>query len=319
MRILVAEDTKAIAILVERLLRSAGYEPTVVKDGEAALEKARQESFDLLLIDWMMPNLDGMGLLRALPAGHPPVVVMTSLPGDQAASYVRDAGAQGFVQKPIRGHTLLPALKAALRRSERVGRESRRPSGPQTGMTVLLAGPQGRRPLEHLCLDLGYLPGTALLVHQCAPWWVAHATKEALRKCSPLTVAEATDRTPWRPGHMYVTEQGSHTLFDGQLGCFVLDPASPPRNGARPSADVLIESMLDVFGDRSRIVVAGGIGRDGLEGLQLAQQAGAEILVLDPRRAADPELPKSAVATLGLTALRLPAIAEALASASQAA
>ena len=68
MRVLVAEDEERLAALLEQALLEAGHAPSVVHDGEAALAAARRGGFDVLLLDWMLPGVEGPDVVRALRA-----------------------------------------------------------------------------------------------------------------------------------------------------------------------------------------------------------------------------------------------------------
>src|SRR4051812_22224987 len=65
-RVLVAEDDERLATLLDQVLSEAGHAASVVHDGPAALQAARRGGFDVLLLDWMLPGLEGPDVLRAL-------------------------------------------------------------------------------------------------------------------------------------------------------------------------------------------------------------------------------------------------------------
>lgn len=80
MRVLVAEDEVRLAVLLTQVLLEAGYTAVVVHDGLEALEVARRGGFDVLLLDWMMPGMEGPEVLRTLRGeGHAtPALVLTA-------------------------------------------------------------------------------------------------------------------------------------------------------------------------------------------------------------------------------------------------
>jgi CheY-like chemotaxis protein len=104
-RILVVEDNRHDRSLVGFLLDAFGYEPTVVGDGTAAIELVRSERFDLVLLDLLMPAMDGFETLRELRAsgalGDTPVVALTVLAGDDNRRRAIAAGFDGHIAKPI--------------------------------------------------------------------------------------------------------------------------------------------------------------------------------------------------------------------------
>ena len=106
MRILVADDEADVRLLLELALGDApGVALTVVSSGRAAIERALAERFDLIVLDGLMPDLDGAATCRALKndprTAFVPVVFLTALSSDAARAEMRVAGAAGFVAKPF--------------------------------------------------------------------------------------------------------------------------------------------------------------------------------------------------------------------------
>jgi two-component system chemotaxis sensor kinase CheA len=124
-RILVAEDSDMIREVIKRELTAAGFEVTAASDGEEALDLARQQSFDAVSTDVMMPKLDGYELTRALRADPryqaTPIVMVTSKDAriDTLRGY--DAGADAYLTKPADAAELIRTLDALLARRARAG------------------------------------------------------------------------------------------------------------------------------------------------------------------------------------------------------
>ncbi|HLP42849.1 MAG TPA: response regulator, partial [Fibrobacteria bacterium] len=78
-RILVVEDDRNMALGLEFNLKSEGFDVTVCSDGESGLEALETQTFDLLVLDWMMPGMDGMEVLRRLRGRNVriPVLLLT--------------------------------------------------------------------------------------------------------------------------------------------------------------------------------------------------------------------------------------------------
>ena len=70
MRILVVEDEARLARLISRVLREEGYAPETASDGRTGLARALAEEFDLLIVDWMLPDLDGVEVIKRLRAAE---------------------------------------------------------------------------------------------------------------------------------------------------------------------------------------------------------------------------------------------------------
>jgi CheY-like chemotaxis protein len=100
--ILLVEDSRFLRVASERALVKAGYEVVCAGDGEAALLLAREHLPNLIVLDMMLPKLDGLGVLRALKqdprTGNIPVVVLTGL-GQQNEGKLKKEGAAAYFTK----------------------------------------------------------------------------------------------------------------------------------------------------------------------------------------------------------------------------
>ena len=123
MRLLLAEDTRALAQSLAQGLTEEGYTVDVVGDGESALHLATELRFDALVLDRMMPGLDGIAVLRALrTAGvKTPVLLLTALGEVQDRVDGLDAGADDYLVKPFAFTELLARLRAIVRRDAGLG------------------------------------------------------------------------------------------------------------------------------------------------------------------------------------------------------
>jgi two-component system, OmpR family, response regulator QseB len=116
-RILIAEDEPRVASFLEKGLRSSGFATTVVADGIAASTLARDDDFDLLVLDLGLPGKDGLEVLRELrSAGQRlPVIVLTARgdPDDRVAGL--ETGADDYLPKPFYLEELVARIRARLR------------------------------------------------------------------------------------------------------------------------------------------------------------------------------------------------------------
>jgi two-component system response regulator MprA len=118
-RVLLADDDRAIRESLVRALDLEGYHVTEVTDGVSALATARREAFDVLILDVMMPGVDGLGVCRVLRAegDQTPILMLTARveTSDRVAGL--DAGADDYLPKPFELDELLARLRALLRRT----------------------------------------------------------------------------------------------------------------------------------------------------------------------------------------------------------
>lgn len=120
MRIALLEDDPSLAELVEITLESGGHGTHHYPDCRSIKVALRQESFDLLLLDWQLPDGDGVDVLqwaRQTLKPSPPVIMVTSRADDAAVIRALEAGADDYVVKPIVPAVLLARVGALLRRT----------------------------------------------------------------------------------------------------------------------------------------------------------------------------------------------------------
>jgi two-component system response regulator MprA len=117
-RILVVEDDTRLATTLERVLSAEGHRVDLVGDGLEALRRAREQPFDLVVLDIMLPSLDGVGVCRRLRAtAQVPVLMLTALGGTDERVRGLDAGADDYLVKPFAYEELLARVRALLRRT----------------------------------------------------------------------------------------------------------------------------------------------------------------------------------------------------------
>lgn len=116
--ILVIEDEQKIADFLRRGLTYEGFKVEVCADGESGLKAARDTPPDLVILDWMLPGLDGLEVCRRLrAAGSVPILMLTAK--DSVADRVKglDSGADDYMVKPFAFEELMARVRALLRRS----------------------------------------------------------------------------------------------------------------------------------------------------------------------------------------------------------
>jgi DNA-binding response OmpR family regulator len=135
-RILVVEDDPTVADVVVRYLEREGYEVDPVADGRAAVERATTRPPDLMILDLMLPGLDGLEVFRRTRALAPIPVIMLTARGDEDDRVLGlELGADDYVGKPFSPRELTARVKSVLRRAE--GRDR----GPSVdGPPLLTAG-----------------------------------------------------------------------------------------------------------------------------------------------------------------------------------
>jgi two-component system response regulator MprA len=117
-RILVIEDEERIASLLQRGLIFEGYRVDVAGDGPTGLALARDNPPDLVVLDWMLPGMDGLEVCRRLrAAGAAPILMLTAKDAVADRVHGLDAGADDYLVKPFSFVELLARIRALLRRA----------------------------------------------------------------------------------------------------------------------------------------------------------------------------------------------------------
>ncbi len=117
-RILVIEDEVLIADSVAYALRKEGYEVTAVHDGLEGLEKARAIAPDLVVLDLMLPSMDGFDVCRAIRAENGTPIIMLTARGEEIDRVVGlELGADDYIVKPFSMRELVARVKSVLRRA----------------------------------------------------------------------------------------------------------------------------------------------------------------------------------------------------------
>ncbi|WP_373305607.1 response regulator transcription factor [Streptomyces inusitatus] len=144
--VMIAEDDEKQAELVRRYLEREGHSVTLVRDGRAAVEAVRRRPPDLLVLDVMMPKVDGLDVLRILRAEEYglPVLMLTARSTEDDLLLGLDLGADDYMTKPYSPRELMARVRTLLRRTRAPAEVSAPPAEP-----VLTVGPLVVNPHRH--------------------------------------------------------------------------------------------------------------------------------------------------------------------------
>jgi len=299
-RVLVVDDSAfARKVVRETLSRSHRLEVVATaRDGLEALEKIAELRPDVVTLDMVMPNLDGVGVLRALPREDAPRVVVVSISDMDSTLGVEalQLGAVDLVHKPTalatnRLYDLGDELTAKVIAAADANPQAARPtngSGPrpalrQGGRAVRLivigtstGGPQAlTRLLSALPRELPCAIAVALHI----PAGYTDALARRLDESCLLRVIEAADGATLAPGTVAIARGGMHLRVSDGGGSIVTHLDSRPLVAPFcPSVDVLFDSAAKAIGGAVLGVVLTGMGSDGVEGARTIRRAGGRIL-----------------------------------------
>ena len=121
--VLVIDDEEDYRIIIEDVLRSAGMDVRLASDGEQGLRMLKEKPAEVVLVDWMMPRMDGEQFCRAMRAEanlkNIPVLMLTVKQTADEELEALHFGVDDFVVKPFKAPELLARVRAALRRTEK--------------------------------------------------------------------------------------------------------------------------------------------------------------------------------------------------------
>jgi two-component system chemotaxis response regulator CheB len=307
-RVLVVDDS-AFARKVLREVLGASEAIEVVgfaRDGLEALERIEELAPDVVTLDLMMPNLDGIGVLRALPATDRPRVLVVSISDQDSALGIEalHLGALDVVQKPTAlatdrlyelGAELVAKVIAAAGARPFDGNPPtpapRATGAPEirhaTELVVIGTSTGGPQALTRLLASLPAEFPVPIVIALHIPEGYTHSLAQRLDQHCALSVVEAADGMECKRGmvllapggsHIRIERRGAHlfTRVDGKRGL------TSDRNSSIgfhvPSVSLLFETAAEQVGRGVLGVVLTGMGDDGLEGSKAIRAAGGTIL-----------------------------------------
>ncbi len=123
-KVLLIEDEMQIVRLVRAYLEQAGFQVSVARDGEEGLRRARQEQPDLVILDLMLPKMDGLDVCRTIrKSSNVPIIMLTARTEETDKLVGLELGADDYITKPFSPRELVARARAVLRRANAAGAE----------------------------------------------------------------------------------------------------------------------------------------------------------------------------------------------------
>ena len=126
MRVLLVEDEKKMSSFIERGLSEEGYSVDTAFDGEQGFEFVNKNNYDVMILDWMLPKMDGLALCRKVREKKlkTPIIILTAKDAVEEKIQGLDGGADDYLTKPFAFDELLARMRALLRRPHDIQKES---------------------------------------------------------------------------------------------------------------------------------------------------------------------------------------------------
>jgi two-component system chemotaxis response regulator CheB len=323
-RTLVVDDS-AFARKVVREVLSADPRIEVVgiaRDGLEALEKIIEVKPDVITLDLVMPNLDGLGVLKALPSPRPAVVIVSISDSESDLGILAlESGAVDLVHKPTAlataqlyelGKELVDKvlLAAGARAPAPVVPIDRKPAlrvehALRTDLVVIGTSTGGPQALTRLLTSLpaDFPVPIAMVLHIPAGYTLPMAKR--LDELCAIEVAEAVDGMQLRPGLAILARGGEHLSVGSNGAVRVGGKGEGDGEPHTPSVDVLFRSAARAYGSRVLGVVLTGMGSDGLEGSRQIVEGSGRVIAESESSCIVYGMPRSIVEA-GLAAAQAP-------------
>jgi len=287
------------------------------KDGREAIELVQRLQPDIVTMDVNMPVLDGYEAVQQIMALCPtPIIIVTASPSKQDKQAVIKSlamGALDVVPKPDlrRAATDSAAVReliakvkelssahvvrhvAALIRNIRTAEQPVPAAPAATRIVAIAASTGGPAAMARILSSLpAHLPAT-ILVAQHIPEGFAHTLANWLDTQSELEVRVAEAGGSLIPSTVLFAPSGRHMRVTRARNIQLLD--LPPVHGCKPSADVLLTSVAEAFGNRAIGIVLTGMGQDGASGLKAIRDRGGTTIVQDESTSVVFGMPRAAI------------------------
>lgn len=303
MKVLIAEDNPSMRTLLRRIFDRNKFEVTACANGKEAIEELLKNSFDIILTDWMMPQVDGIELIRFVRekiSPQPIILMVTALASRSAQNKALLAGADEYITKPYTASEILLKIENLLLQKgsnttiptvDNISNTPKISSHFGVAVAASTGGPQALLQLFEI-MPLTYKAAFFVVLH--APAWMLISFAERLQKDCKLKVKLAEDGMQITPGEVYLAPGGFHTaIHSSTKNLTLLD--TPPENFVKPAADPLFKSVAEMYGKKSIGVVLTGMGHDGSIGCGYIKAAGGLIIAQDPKEAMLSSMPQTVV------------------------
>lgn len=330
--VLVVDDSAFMRKAISRMLESDAEIKivAVARDGEEAIRLVRQHKPDLVTLDIEMPRMGGLEALKIIMENNPtPVIILSSL-SEEGAQVTLDAmelGAVDYMPKNLEG-TILDVMKIEKLLVEKVkacaGKKLPRlksdkalpekrsytlavpkynmPSGARisiqkTAVVAIGTSTGGPKALQEV---LPKLPGdfpAAILVVQHMPKAFTGPFAERMNDLCSLNVREASDGDVVSAGEVYIAPGGVHMKVVKRKAIEINIEITkyPEELLYKPSADVMMQSVADVYPSRSIGVIMTGMGADGMKGMTSIKEKNGRTIAQDEKSCIVYGMPRAVV------------------------
>lgn len=310
-RVLVVDDSAFMRKAIENMLKKdpeidvAGF----ARNGRDALEKIEELKPDIVTLDIEMPIMDGLSALKKIMSTKPiPVIMVSSLTTEGADATIEalDAGALDFIPKDksfasfgimkIEKELISkikyfsrkkifrpkPQKQAPVKTVTKQTAKSPMPAGSKKSVVAIGTSTGGPQSLQKVIPALPKGIGSPVLIVQHMPPNFTKSLAGRLNSLSQLEVVEAQGKEKLEAGVVYIAKGGFQLKVRRVGSNYYTEISDEPKNVLHiPSADVMISSVAENFGNKALGVIMTGMGSDGFKGLKLLKNKGGSIIAQD--------------------------------------
>ena len=307
MNILVAEDDPTSQFILQKMLEKEGHSVTVCPNGVDALYKLQGKKHEVLLTDWMMPEMDGMELIRrvrTLIKPPPLIIVITSISSNEAKQHALESGADEFLVKPVYPKNVISLIDQCTAKNTQLLNPIKTEDRPLSSISaipysgiVIGASSGGPNSLKKMFTHIQKNLLAYLFIVLHGPQWMLEVFAETLQRETQHPTEIAKEGMDLRTGTVYIAPGDKHMVLKNTDKLTIHLDDSPAVNYVKPAIDPLFRSAADIFGPNCIGVVLTGMGCDGALGAVKISQKGGIVIAQDPKTAIVGSMPEKAIET----------------------
>jgi two-component system chemotaxis response regulator CheB len=295
-RILVIDDDEFVVKNLSMILKVQGYEVDAAGTGKEALEKSNLNTYDLALVDFRLPDIEGTKLLTAFRETRPRMVkiMLTGYPSTENKADALERNADAFLLKPVKIDALLHTIKEHLfEQSRNVEKNDGLIRNLSKDFVIVAVGASagGPKALERVLSRMPSSLPAAFVISQHMPDGFTKQLAQRLNEVSHLRVKEASSADVLHEGDVLVAPGGFNMEIATGGRIRLLRTSESPS----PSIDAMMESVAESYGSRAVGVLLTGMLTDGVKGMRAIKDKGGTTIVQDENSSVVYGMPKAAL------------------------
>ena len=292
-RALIIDDDTSVLITLSKILALEGYVTDTAQSGKEAIEKSNANRYDLAVIDFRLPDVDGTRLLTAIEETTPRMVkiILTGYPTAENQNDAIDRRADAYIVKPVRMPDLLRTIRECMKLRDIPPNQIDHVGRAVETVVAIGASAGGPAALEQVLSKIPSRQPAAFIVSQHMPNGFTRTLAQRLAMLSSLPVREARPGDMLREGEVVIAPGGFNMELAGGGRIHLEKTEQTPS----PSIDVMMQTAARLYGPRVIGVLLTGMLTDGVLGLKSIKSRGGLTMVQDEASSVVYGMPKAAL------------------------